>query len=534
MRLKIVLLNLAFFVACIALFGAGFETDDDSMMMLLFDGSVLGYNFDFSANMSLYYGKYMCFLYYHLPGINWYLLHLLFFQYVATVTVWCVVLERFPKWNWFWILCGYNVLLVASLICKIQYTSTAACLGFAGVIMWINNMIQPTRIWSVLFALSMVLLSGLIRWQVFLLVIALSGPVILVLAVQRKVAIMNLIGPVLITIIFFMIRHVEKQEITDRFGLPNYLEYHASAEVVNNPVVLDSNRLDAIGLTPEDVKTMISWYWLDPDVYAKDKIVKMADIVQSHRSVSETMFYAGQKLYAERYTLLIYFLFMALAVFLSGWRPGPVFWFGLAVSAVFFLYLARGSRVHHRVTVSFEYFLFLLLIIDVLTKTNNTARVNASAIRWVTVLCGLAGLFLQVRWLTGLGRINARERVVAESSAAELSRLDGLVIVADGFPHNGFNSLIGHPPFSHGNVISNGMSCNSPWNELILRRFSVVNPTKAMVNNRRIVTVGYDHNLVSQYYLRHYKDTISFIGIPGEWKFIRPEHVVVNDKRSTP
>jgi hypothetical protein len=343
-----------------------YETNDDSLMNMISSGYWLGEPNEFLVQINIFLSLFLKYLYAHFPSINWYFMMLFVTQFVAWNLILKALLEKtilgelIEKDKRFWlVIIAIVVLFTVPLLLKIQFTSTAFLIGFAGLLtLW---KIEKQAFLQQFIVFLCIVMAGLLRFQVGLFILGVSLFFIDYQAVRRYLFVIVF---AIIAVAFLKLTHAVIYAMTS----PSFEEWQQSNEqIMNNFNHNDAEHLTKAGFSEADWRVFKSWFWFDGMVFNKEKIIRVATQLQRAATPIEIIKRGGRLLIDQSISLAI--LAVLIAFFYRQTKSKVLQIRSLAFFGFigfFLLFLIVFQRIPTRVTTPtfLLVFLFLLLNID--------------------------------------------------------------------------------------------------------------------------------------------------------------------------
>jgi hypothetical protein len=281
------LASLSALLFCLLVVTPAFELDDDIRMATIASGEEAGglpdHHLIFTSSLI---GGPLSSLYLLAPDVPWYSAYLYSIQFVAWTCLLRVLLagrEFGPALAWFAIL---FLVVGVRLVANVQFTTTAWLLGLAGVVLGLSPLLTPQRIGGATWVGPALLgCATLIRFDASVLIVCLAALPLLALSSERWVdrgrRVLGLGLAVVVAIV------VWKVDIAWNYATPEWREFfrfHAAFSAIYDYQLLESigNELELarrVGWSPNDLKLLGEWNYLDNTVYTTDRLVQFRTLI---------------------------------------------------------------------------------------------------------------------------------------------------------------------------------------------------------------------------------------------------------------
>ncbi len=245
-----------------------YETIDDPTMQMIASGAVTGVPENILVFTSSIVGKIIQLLYEHCRGIEWYAIYLYTLHLGAAALLWFVFMVEMGKLRgWLLGFFLFAVFHVRSLM-LLQFTTTAYVVGLAGVMLLLCR--QVPAWFRVLVGGSVICLCGLVRWEVFWMVLIYMGPLVVfeICASEAR--------PVVLGIALAVIGYLAAKECENRImgqaGWSEYCKFNTARGSISDnlkfayPLVTDS-QLAKVGWSRNDLLVSKAEFLEDANIY---------------------------------------------------------------------------------------------------------------------------------------------------------------------------------------------------------------------------------------------------------------------------
>ncbi|MFA5014478.1 MAG: hypothetical protein WC549_02925, partial [Actinomycetota bacterium] len=271
-----------------------FQTNDDIAIMEFAAGMRTGQPSEYLVFINVIIGKLFLLLYLNFPGINWYPIFFYLIHFISmTVILYCFLLKKKNIYGVLIFLLLFSFLELY-LLTNLQFTTTAFIVGLAGFILLITYLDEKGKKFYAAMIISILLLtiSGLIRKNVFYLLLGLSAVVFGLKFLERKSWRVPVIL-VIIVLLFGLFSFFNDGYYSRDENWSFYLEYNNNVGKINSyPYFAYSknnrNVYDKVGWSSNDVTMFRSWFFCDPEVYSIENLEQVVSNVKVTRGVKET------------------------------------------------------------------------------------------------------------------------------------------------------------------------------------------------------------------------------------------------------
>jgi len=289
-----VILNIFLFGTFFLFFTPRFESNDDIFMMEIASGNLHGGPNEFLIFINIIIGNLMKYLYTVMPLYNWYVILLYMIQFIAMVIVFYIFLKHSSSAYNYLLYIAFFIIMLMPFIAMLQFTTTAFLAGSSGMLLLItiSEGSNTKRNWVLLsIGILMVVLSGLLRINVFYLVLLLFAPLTIAMIIKTR-NIIKIVPLVIAVALFFgaMIYNNLSYYKED----PEWQYYHQysklRAQLTDYPYYAwDENTskiYEDVGWTENDVAMFRSWSFADQDKFSiEDLSYIVANITPFSRGV---------------------------------------------------------------------------------------------------------------------------------------------------------------------------------------------------------------------------------------------------------
>jgi hypothetical protein len=289
------LFNAFAFALTYTLFEAGFQTNDDTDMML----TVSGLSTVSEASRMLIFshvliGDALVRLYSGWPTVPWYAIYLTLALYAGHSAILGTALYRRPSWKVLAVYCLLFVLLSAHILLQLQFTiaSSVLAIGAFSLLTFFpfpkqsNGQRVGFYNWlPILVGVLLALLSGMIRWNSELMVASLFFPLLLVVCVglgKREAALRAFlfVGVLSLSALLHQANQMVyeyspgwKEHFAFNQVRAEFTDYGARVRIKQSGT---DEILESVGWSKNDLVMLSRNFFIDSDVYSLEKISTVA------------------------------------------------------------------------------------------------------------------------------------------------------------------------------------------------------------------------------------------------------------------
>jgi len=515
----LVLLNIGLFVCVSIFFTQRYPVADDPMMAMIANGMLGSHPSEYLIFINIMIGFLLKTLSAWIPSAPWY------FVFMAAIHIGSSAIIGLSLMRWLGLRRGALIYALAfiffifELFFQLQFTMAAALVCLAGLSLALSatqcrESVGPAPLSAVL----LMLLGSLIRYESALLIVALSAPVLLVCAFQKRR--FSLLVFLLISLVgIIVLRDIDQAYYEASPGWKSYREYNAQRGGLHQTARFrefkdNSSVYSKIGWNENDF-LMISQDWLyqDLQVFSKNNLAYLNKNLVPSQGLSEANIFFLRPSY-----LYLWMPFVVMACLLHNWLVGrlhPSLVFGIAVPLVGLLYyLAWTAHIPDRVYIPAMLEAFLLTVF--LSDNQRNLRENRF---WLAYLVSVGLFLVSFEFLFSVEASGRDERRTMELNKS----LDKIAFLNDKILQVSITSLRYEdlPPFENDNRLRNvnfidGLwSYPSPDTLSAYRRNGIKNPLVDLVENDNffllVPTFAWDRGNEVQTFLRdHYQLNSSY------------------------
>jgi hypothetical protein len=507
-----VIINLLLIFIASQIFVIRFETSDDTGMLLKVSGtSWVQHPTAFISFSHVFIGWTLKTLYTLLPGISWYGMYLISGVF-AFFTVLSVILIR--KFKFIDILAWYVLFMLLAgfwFIIHLQFTITAWCFVFAGLVLWVYHFQdisnkpwkQVFRNPEIILSIVLIIIGSMIRWRSFLLSLVLFLPVFIALFrfrdLKKMIPIASIVSLVVLSgfalhVLHKYIYHMDEIHKQHDERMP-YINQFIDYNILEN--FSDEEKIDFIkqgGWSPNDYSMLKSWFYLDVNLYSKENAKRILDSLplSTAKTTSGGQWHIISGLMGKN--MSVHLLLIALLGLLMARLPGKtiallLIVFGLSISLSWYLisfYKIPPPRV-------FYSFFMLLAILPVVFPVSNSILPKLKQVYYIAGAVAVA-LILMTKVPGAISKYNETKTKLTNYNTwlhREMQKINpdpaNLYIAwTQSFP---WEFML---PFDNLGYMKNFRSVNSqygPSTLSTLREFGISDPYRALVEDPRVFLI---------------------------------------------
>lgn len=288
-----ILINVILFTLFFYFVTPHFQTNDDPVIMEFASGARIGQPSEYLMYINVIIGKFLQILYLNFPGINWYPVFFYLIHFISMTTIlYCFLLRKKNIYGFLIYLLLFSFLELYHLA-NLQFTTTAFIAGLAGFILLLTFLDERGKKFYLPIAGSIILItiSGLIRRNVFYLLLGLSAVVFGFKFLERKSWRIPIIL-IIIVLLFGLLGFLNDNYYNKDKDWSFYLEYNKyMAKMISYPYFGYSENRDIYsraGWSENDVTLFKLWFFCHPEVYSLNNIKYVSSNVKISRGAEET------------------------------------------------------------------------------------------------------------------------------------------------------------------------------------------------------------------------------------------------------
>jgi len=517
-------ITTTFFVIVIKYCALRYDANDDFQMMMIASGALNGLPDEHLVFTNALIGEILKHLYQMNAAFNWYPIYLYLFNFLASLAIAYSLLKKIPSFVGLLAIGLFLLIGEFRLITSLQFTTTAAIVGLAGLVLIICN---PQRHLGVRLIVGILLFfaSSLIREQVFYMLIVTLLPLLAFRIYQRKIYSIHIVA-ILVTFLLF---GVAKGYDNSQYNAPAWKSYdnyiHVMGKLKHNPA-MNFNKNSAvfkkIGWDKDDFKLFSAWVFEDKTIYSYENLIYILENINKYDSGLELGISNIITAYAKPF-LLIQLLIITFVCVSQGKRGSANILIPLTIIGLVSIYFAFTNRIPGRLADSLLLIPFLISLFQLASLSKSRQKVLIYLIIFILPVCMLDNM-----------RIGKR----AHQTQSEIGQLrqyySGNYLVALGRALNfdDVNPLQTSIFFDPKIYILSWLS-HSPINDGVLRRLGYSNIYMALLAPSFYLLIHNDDlyiiESIERFYKKHYGISISIIknehikGTVGAYKVLNTE-----------
>jgi hypothetical protein len=533
-RLNALFISLLFNLGLFAMFFLAatpcFDTNDDTVMMMISSGFLTGQPSEYLIQVNVVLGTLLKTLYVHVPEINWYVAMLYFFHFLAMTGLLYVFLKVQNNLYGLLLFTILSVFFELIFLTRLQFTSTAFMLAASGMILFLSSPGGGTmsKVIATLVGSIFIGIAALTRFNVLYGILAMSLPVLALSFIARRDKYIPLFIGILL-LIAYGVSSYERDYYVSHTGKPSVQDYLKGVSVLVNDPIDVREHLEKVNWSKNDLLLLQSWFWVDKKTYSYEKIRTISELVKSHTGLFGTLrkFSADILVKQKRYVLLGGFcLILAFFLLPKGRRKYGI----AAVITLFSVYLGLScvSRVPPRVVLPLLAFTCWLSFYFSL-KSVGKERLQ-EILKTATLLAVLALSLFQVVKIGTESRNNIETRREFRQAINEIrAHKENLFVIAGAdFPYESIPLFTNPVRYSAFNMLPTGWTSQTPAFNEVLGRFAVSDIMRSFYEKDNIYLVGDDtfFDILRTFCREHYGLDVRVEGVRGDFKHLRPRKIL--------
>jgi hypothetical protein len=276
------LVNILLFSLFFLAFTPFFETNDDYGMMQIASGYRYGEPTEYLVYLNVIWGFLLKFLYQNFPAANWYVILFYLVHFFSMTIILYIFLKKTRSLYSYLLFTLLFVFFEVFLLSNLQFTTTSMVAGCSGILLLISLVSGWRRTpWIIYFTgIVLQIISGMIRYKVYLLLLLLFVPVIFLLVVKKRT--IRILFPFLIAVSifggFFAFHNAYYNRDPEwRY----YLQYNALRGQITDFRYTRYNEntqalYTAVGWSENDTNMIKGWFYLEQEKYTLDDLEFLA------------------------------------------------------------------------------------------------------------------------------------------------------------------------------------------------------------------------------------------------------------------
>ncbi len=499
-----------------------FRTNDDIAMMEFASGRISGQPGEYLIYINIIIGKLLSFLYLSFPEINWYPVLFYFIHFLSmTVIFYCLLLKKkniYAVPIYLLLFCFLELYMLANL----HFTTTAFIAGLAGIILFFKYIDTKGAKFYTAIAGSILLLavSGLIRKNVFYLVLGLSAGMLALKFIKRKSWKIPAILVIMLLVfgLFNLINDYYYQKDEDWSFYQEYNKY--IGKICGYPDFnysdRNSNVYNSVGWSKNDVSMLRSWFFCDLELYSMEKLDYVVSNIKVDRGAGEVFGILGRE-FAKLDIKVKWFtgFFLAIALLLSDRKKNKYIFSVIFCSFIMSVYLSYTGRLTD--WVFSPIFIFNCVIAAFFICNENADRsfkvLNKTIFRLIVLAICLVLVIFTFISVSKYSKINEVKQQQLEQVIEKLKGEDDRIYVSwgatglrDKVIFFSTDELKNYP-----GTIQLGWRVHTPYYNSTLEGYSVDNIYTAIVERDDIFMICREGgvNIFSTFMSEHYDRTVS-------------------------
>jgi hypothetical protein len=297
------LINAILFGIIYSFFKPEFNTGDDRAMMLLSAGKLIALEpTEYLIFTNIIVGHLLKALYVTFPAVSWYPIYLIGGLFCGYTALLYSIVKRRPSIISLLIYCSSFTVIGGYMLLELQFTMTATIVGFGGFALlfvpesysdraaslW-HHISAKLRSGAGIVGVFLILLSAMIRWQSFLLVMVCTVPIVLVgllFVVSRRQSFVTMVLLVL-ACSFAGGSEMYHRHRYEHWGTFNYLEFNRlygefsdfrrSQRIPVSSEEIEKLTLTSTGWSSNDYEMFMNEFYMDEKLYTIEKMRSLLD-----------------------------------------------------------------------------------------------------------------------------------------------------------------------------------------------------------------------------------------------------------------
>ena len=510
-------INVLFLSVVLLFFTPGYETNDDTFMMMI-SGGINGNAPSETLVIFHYTISFLLKYLFSLPiNINWYTLLQYGVIFLSSIIFSYYLLKLIKKKT-------IGILAVALLLFAFyfrfyitpQYTSNVLILGIAAMVVFLDVILnkensEKKKLLKSAFGIACIVLVSLIRDTTIKGLLMIAFPLFFYYFIKLR----SWYIPVFFTLwlaIFFIVSTTQRSYYEDKHP-ECFTRFDAQQVLLNYPMNPDQDVLDKVKWSKNDYELMMCWFYVDPLKYNAESMKSLSEQIHSVRSPKETIskFFEGFWS-SKRYTLIGLSILIYLLL-----RVPTKDKLEIAILLFSFLgvigYLSTRMHLPHRVFVPFLFYAVMLGVVITLYKNNSWKLPDNKILKSAIIGAFTVAFSFQVYGNKILINITNTNRLSYNETIASLKNHDDKVFIVPNCAY----PYLGIPIFTHpknlelGNIVFTGWLIQLPPFNQMLAKYNIKNITKDLYERDDLyltITCGY---LIQHFIKENYNDDIKIV-----------------------
>ncbi|MCG8699624.1 MAG: hypothetical protein MI922_16335 [Bacteroidales bacterium] len=528
-------INAVLLLITVSIFTPLFETNDDTLMMIMSSGLTTGEPSEFIILFHYTVAILFKILFSTNIEINWYTLYQYLVMFLASGTLSYYLLKYIQP---------LKKGLIAIFILYItffffffflpQFTATGFIIIIVGFVFLFDLIYNTNSRKKAIVKFALLLLYAIIgttiRDSTLQGVLLLSFPFFLMVFIKKR----NLYIPAYYILVFILYLLVHKSQLNyyENHGHKDTFEYlGAQGDLMNFPIEPSQEALDKVGWSKNDVGLLYQWFFVDSAKYSTHNMRTFADLTLTKKSLKGTLHTMIRKLHLAKRNLVLAIVILII-LFTYGTirlRFQIVVLIGSYLGVLFFL--AQTMHLPPRVLIPL---FFLVTMFAIFYTLHNTAvfKINHDNKIISYVLLGfIVGAFTyQMYGNVQIVRDNKRVQQFYYEYTTELQPYkDNIIVIPGGnFPYEGIPIFKYPNNLNWGNIIYTGWLIQMPAYFSTLKNFGIENLIEALYLHDNLLLTHPCDPYLQRFILENYKKEVKIYQINETFNRLKLYKVIVD------
>jgi hypothetical protein len=425
------------------------------------------------------------------PAINWYTIILLLFHLAGCSAILYVLLKKAKPLTAIFFFLLLFVFIEARHLLSLSFTGTAFVLATGAMSLLVYLLQQSTRLGgTVLFALVLLLLAGMLRLQIVWLVIALFASVVITVFNRQQIIRWGLLVAVLFVSLWglnklheqYYTRHIDGWKEQEKFR--QALFYGYNRQLVNNTG-------NSVFTDSAEAQLFFAGFLYDSVRFNTEKINKISRGITRSRSFTSKEDLKG--LYWFFIELRVYIALFAVLIFVLMYQRRYRIiqkWFlsflaFLAIHAYLFIYLKVTLPIHYGLLS----FLLIALVLQFKKEQDFFTSIKKLSIPLIILFVLLFGWMGKRLVTENEDNKNKYQRFLCATTELGMNTDKLFIATDDAFPLNYFYIWNTPKEYPAANLLYKDRLITHTYLQT-LKRFRITNLQEALLNNKKVFLLG--------------------------------------------
>jgi len=522
------IINIILFALFFCFISPHFQTNDDNAMMDIASGVRTGQPSEYLIFINVIVGKLLVFLYSAFTNINWYPSLFYFIHFVSiTVIFYCLLVKNKNIYSISIYLLMFSFFELY-LLTNLQFTTTAFIVGASGLILFFTFLDIKGK--GLYFAIAgsviLVIISSLIRKNVFYLVMGLSAVIFLFKFLEKKSwKIPTFL--IIVVMLFSLCNQFNENYYQKDENWASYMEYNnVRGKIHGYPGFtysdINKNIYSDVGWSNNDVNMFRAWFFSDLELYSKEKLEYVLSNIKIEReikSIGTTIkkSFINLDLKARWFTGF----FLTIVILVGDKRKNKYILSVFLAASLITIYLSYFGRLPDWIFFPIIFFINIVIAFFVcenkINLNTNVCKILNNIIMKITVLmiCIALSSFMFVS-TSNSSKINEIKQEELEGVVEKINDRDKIYISwgATGLTDK---TILFYNPYGKANFnkVPLGWSTHSPHYNKILNNYSIENLYKDIVEREDIfiICTGNEIEMFEKFMYEHHNMQVSAVSI---------------------